>query len=270
MRSRTARTSARWCCASWSTHRPGCRWSSAGATGRRLPIARLAAQAGVAELATEDLRFTRRETADLFAHSYGTPIDDDLVTRHRRAARRLGREPAAGLRVVAVAAPRRGPDVRPGPLGPLGPALRLPGRGGAQPTDASHAPRADARLAAGAHQPAPGRSRDRGPTPGVGPPDHRVPVSRRGHGHGQPRRDWQWAMAVPSPDPGVPAGPPAGGTQRTSSASRCTCGSPSPPSRATGWQPPTTTSRQVAQRTACASCELPPCKPSAPPAGGSN
>ncbi len=44
-----------------------------------LPVARLAAQARVAELATEDLRFTRRETADLFAHSYGTPIDDDLV-----------------------------------------------------------------------------------------------------------------------------------------------------------------------------------------------
>ncbi len=45
-----------------------------------LPIARMAAQARVAELATEDLRFTRRETADLFAHSYGTPIDDDLVS----------------------------------------------------------------------------------------------------------------------------------------------------------------------------------------------
>ena len=44
-----------------------------------LPLARLAAQAAVAELTTEDLRFTRRETADLFAHSYGTPIDDDLV-----------------------------------------------------------------------------------------------------------------------------------------------------------------------------------------------
>ncbi len=45
-----------------------------------LPLARLAAQAVVAELTTEDLRFTRRETADLFARSYGTPIDDDLVT----------------------------------------------------------------------------------------------------------------------------------------------------------------------------------------------
>ena len=44
-----------------------------------IPMARLAAQDRVAELATEDLRFTRRETADLFAHSYGTPIDDDLV-----------------------------------------------------------------------------------------------------------------------------------------------------------------------------------------------
>ncbi len=43
------------------------------------PMARLSAQAGVAELATEDLRFTRSETADLFAYSYGTPIDDDLV-----------------------------------------------------------------------------------------------------------------------------------------------------------------------------------------------
>jgi DNA-binding SARP family transcriptional activator len=45
-----------------------------------LPIARLAAQAGVAELTTEDLRFTRRETADLFASSFGSPLDDDLVT----------------------------------------------------------------------------------------------------------------------------------------------------------------------------------------------
>ena len=69
-----------------------------------LPVARLAAQARVAELATDDLRFTRRETADLFAHSYGTPIDDDLVTRHRREARRVGCEPAAGLRVAAVPA----------------------------------------------------------------------------------------------------------------------------------------------------------------------
>ena len=48
-------------------------------SARRIPMARLTAQAGVAELTTEELRFTRSETADLFAHSYGTPIDDDLV-----------------------------------------------------------------------------------------------------------------------------------------------------------------------------------------------
>jgi DNA-binding SARP family transcriptional activator/tetratricopeptide (TPR) repeat protein len=52
----------------------------AGRDRPSIPMARLTAQAGVAELTTEDLRFTRSETADLFAHSYGTPIDEDLVT----------------------------------------------------------------------------------------------------------------------------------------------------------------------------------------------
>jgi len=51
----------------------------AGRDRPSIPLARLAAQSRVAELTTEDLRFTRRETADLFAHSYGTPIDEDLV-----------------------------------------------------------------------------------------------------------------------------------------------------------------------------------------------
>jgi DNA-binding SARP family transcriptional activator len=58
---------------------PGLSLVLSGRDRPTIPIARLAAQARVAELATEDLRFTRRETADLFASSYGTPIDDDLV-----------------------------------------------------------------------------------------------------------------------------------------------------------------------------------------------
>lgn len=44
-----------------------------------LPLSRLTSQGVVAELTTDQLKFTRRETAALFAESNGTPLDDELV-----------------------------------------------------------------------------------------------------------------------------------------------------------------------------------------------
>lgn len=43
------------------------------------PTARLAAQGSVVEIGSEELRFTRRETADLLAFGYGVTLEDDLV-----------------------------------------------------------------------------------------------------------------------------------------------------------------------------------------------
>ena len=77
----------------------------------------------MAELTTEDLRFTRRETADLFAHSYGTPIDDDLVTAIDERLEGWGASLQLVVRITAVASTGRGADVRSRPVGPLGPAL---------------------------------------------------------------------------------------------------------------------------------------------------
>lgn len=51
--------------------------------GRRRPdlrLGRLAAQGGVAALTTNDLRFSLRETEDLFEESYSLRLDDDVVT----------------------------------------------------------------------------------------------------------------------------------------------------------------------------------------------
>ncbi|MBX3028516.1 MAG: winged helix-turn-helix domain-containing protein, partial [Chloroflexi bacterium] len=43
------------------------------------PTARLATQGSVVEIGSEELRFTRRETADLLTFGYGVNLDDDLV-----------------------------------------------------------------------------------------------------------------------------------------------------------------------------------------------
>ncbi len=59
-------------------------WLSLVVSARRRPtfeMARLAAADDVAELATEDLRFSLDETSDLFAVGYGTPLEDDVL-RH--------------------------------------------------------------------------------------------------------------------------------------------------------------------------------------------
>ena len=57
-------------------------WLSVVLSGRQRPeiwLGRLAAQGRLAELTTEDLRFSRRETEDLLSISHGLRLDDDLL-----------------------------------------------------------------------------------------------------------------------------------------------------------------------------------------------
>jgi len=44
-----------------------------------LEMGRLAASGELAEITTEDLRFSREETVQLFTEAYGTPLDDDVL-----------------------------------------------------------------------------------------------------------------------------------------------------------------------------------------------
>lgn len=57
-------------------------WLSLVVSTRRRPMfemGRLSASGEVAELGTDDLRFSREETSELFADGYGTPLEEDVL-----------------------------------------------------------------------------------------------------------------------------------------------------------------------------------------------
>ncbi len=62
--------------------RDGPPWLRIVISSRRKPslgLGRLTASDELAEISTDDLRFSREETIQLFSESYGTPLDDDVV-----------------------------------------------------------------------------------------------------------------------------------------------------------------------------------------------